>query len=1032
MFAVHLNRPRFTDEEAARLGERLFGVSSTASELPSERDQNFRLKTDTGEDFVLKIASASESFEILDLQNRAMSHLAAHAPSFFCPRVCSSRTGETIVRTEGPDGRTHFVRMLTFLPGRFFAQVRPHSPGLLRSLGRLFGQMDRALADFSHPSAARKLQWDLRDAGQVIRSGLEFIQDRKGRVLLEHFQSRFDTEVVPVLPSMRTSVIHNDGNDLNILVVPVRSDNAEPGALRAAGVIDFGDMLDGVTASEPAIAAAYALLGKANPLAAAAQVIGGYHEAFPLTELEICILYDLICARLATSVALSAVQQKAEPDRPYLSVSERQAWDALERLAALSPHLAHYTFRAACGLPACPQGETVVRWLCDHRDQVGPVVEPDLNGNEVLFFDLSVGSLELGNLEVLSDARRFTDLLFGRMRGSGATVGIAQYNEARPVYTSEPFRSPSDEIESWRTVHLGIDLFEEPGSPVFAPLDGAVHSFQDNAAPLDYGPTIILEHSMGEGRSKFYTLYGHLTSDSLEGLQPARKVAKGSRIGRIGNFPGNGGWPPHVHFQIICDLLGRKGDFPGVAPPEDRELWLSLCPDPNLVLGIEESRFPGRERNAKQILDERQRSLGRSLSVAYRKPLKIARGFMQHLFDDEGHRYLDAVNNVPHVGHSHPRVVAAAQRQAAILNTNTRYLHENLVRYAERLRSTLPAPLRVCTFVNSGSEANDLALRMARAHTRRRAMVVVDGAYHGNLASLIDVSPYKFDGPGGSGSPPHVHKVPMPDTYRGLHRSDDPEAGAKYAAHALEAVRAAREGIAAFICESVLSCGGQIVLPTGYLREVYRHMRAVGAVCIADEVQVGFGRLGSHFWGFETQGVVPDIVTMGKPIGNGHPLGAVVTTPEIAASFANGMEYFNTFGGNPVSCAVGLAVLDVIKEEGLQARALRVGARLKSGLEQLRDRHALIGDVRGLGLFLGIELVRDRRTLEPAAAEAAYLIERMKDHGVLVSTDGPLHNVIKIKPPLVFSESDADFFLSTLDKILAEDFLALGAGAQVL
>jgi len=470
-------------------------------------------------------------------------------------------------------------------------------------------------------------------------------------------------------------------------------------------------------------------------------------------------------------------------------------------------------------------------------------------------------------------------------------------------------------------------------------------------------------------------------------------------------------------------MLGRKGDFPGVAPPEERATWLSICPDPNLVLGIDESHFPKGELSAQQILDARRKSLGGSLSVSYRKPLKLVRGFMQYLYDDEGRRYLDAVNNVPHVGHSNPQVVAAVQRQAAVLNTNTRYLHENIVRYAERLCSTLPKPLRVCIFVNSGSEANDLALRMARAHTRRKDIVVVDGAYHGNLTSLIEISPYKFDGPGGSGSPSFVHKVPMPDTYRGLYRSGDSDPGVTYAAHVREAIRSSPDGTAAFICESVLSCGGQIVLPRGYLKEAYGHLHVAGAVCIADEVQVGFGRLGAHFWGFETQGVVPDIVTLGKPIGNGHPLGAVVTTPEIAASFANGMEYFNTYGGNPVSCAAGLAVLGVIEEKGLQAHALHVGDRLKAGLRELMAQHPLIGDVRGLGLFLGIELVRDRRTLEPAAKEAAYLIERMKDYGILVSTDGPLHNVIKIKPPLVFSESDSHYFLRTLDKILAEDFL---------
>jgi 4-aminobutyrate aminotransferase-like enzyme len=301
---------------------------------------------------------------------------------------------------------------------------------------------------------------------------------------------------------------------------------------------------------------------------------------------------------------------------------------------------------------------------------------------------------------------------------------------------------------------------------------------------------------------------------------------------------------------------------------------------------------------------------------------------------------------------------------------------------------------------------------------------VVDGAYHGNLTSLIEISPYKFDGPGGRGAPPHVHKVPTPDGYRGAYRAGEGNIGEKYAGHvkrAIESIGKQGRETGVFICEPALSCAGQIILPEGYLREAYRHVRAAGGICIADEVQVGFGRMGSHFWGFQTQGVVPDIVTMGKPIGNGHPLAAVITTPEIAKSFDNGMEYFSTYGGNPVSCAVGLAVLDVIESEHLQDRALKVGTRLKQGLASLMQTHAIIGDVRGEGLFIGVELVLDRRTLEPAPVHASYVANRMKDLGILLSTDGPLHNVLKIKPPLVFTEDDADFLITTLDKVLGED-----------
>jgi 4-aminobutyrate aminotransferase-like enzyme len=302
----------------------------------------------------------------------------------------------------------------------------------------------------------------------------------------------------------------------------------------------------------------------------------------------------------------------------------------------------------------------------------------------------------------------------------------------------------------------------------------------------------------------------------------------------------------------------------------------------------------------------------------------------------------------------------------------------------------------------------------------------VESGYHGNTTTLVDVSHYKFAGPGGAGAPDWVHTVPMPDTYRGTFREDDDSAGLKYAQAIREAVRMIRQAgrrPAAFLCESILSCGGQVALPDGYLREAYRHVRAAGGVCIADEVQVGLGRVGSHWWAFEAHGVVPDIVTMGKPLGNGHPLGAVVTTPDVAARFTNGMEYFNTFGGNPVSCVIGREVLRVIQRERLRERALETGNYLMSLLRELGEQHAMIGDVRGSGLFVGVELVTNRDDRTPAGREAAYVANRMREGGVLLSTDGPDHNVLKIKPPLCFSSADADLVAQTLERVLEESAL---------
>ena len=422
--------------------------------------------------------------------------------------------------------------------------------------------------------------------------------------------------------------------------------------------------------------------------------------------------------------------------------------------------------------------------------------------------------------------------------------------------------------------------------------------------------------------------------------------------------------------------------------------------------------------NHNEILDLRSKHLGPSLSIAYDEPLHIVRGAGQYLFDAKGNRYLDCVNNIQHVGHCHPKVIEAAQKQYEKLNTNTRYLDETIVSYAKNITSTLPAGLEVCFFTNSGSEANDLALRMARECSKSKETILLDGAYHGNLSSLIEISPYKHNGPGGNGAPDHVHVIPMPDSFRGKYRGED--CGDRYIDEVITAVNNIQDNdkkVSAFISEALMGCGGQLILPEGFLQKAFELVKKDGGLCIADEIQIGFGRMGSHFWGFESESVVPDIVTMGKSMGNGHPLSAVVTTKEIADKFNNGMEYFNSFGGNSVSCAVGQAVLDVIKDESLQDHALKVGDYLLEQLQQLKQHHDIIGDVRGRGLFIGIELNRDE-DLTPADTEAHNIINRMKEKGILLSTDGPDHNVIKIKPPIVFNIENAEELVNTLDETI--------------
>ncbi len=1006
-----------TEAEAIDLARKLYGLEVSAQTLPGEYDDNFHLKAADGRAFVLKVMHPARERGFIDLQCQALRHLAQRAPDLGLPRVLPNRNDELFSSITAADGSNRLVWLLSFVNGTVLAEVRPHTPELLRDLGRFLGEMDAALQSFSRPAAHRELKWDSSRA-LWIKEFVHHIADAWRRALVEKFLRLYEAEVVPVLPRLRRSVIYGDANDYNVLV-----SEPWPQPRRILSVIDFGDMHHGLTVSEPAIAAAYGILGEKDPLQAAAAIVAGYHQAFPLDELELSVIYALIGARLAVSVTNSAHRKTLKPEDAYVTVSEAPAWEALERLARIHPRLAHYRFRAACGLPAVPKGRAIERWLRANSGSFAPLLETDLRTAECKVFDLSVGSTFLGADPACAETSALTEKLFGEMKRAGVRVGVGRYDEARMLYSSPLFSASDDPMEERRTIHLGIDLFVEPGTTLRAPLDGVVHTLANNSAPLDYGPVVILRHETGDGE-KFFTLYGHLTRETLESLKVGQRVARGETFARVGSVQENGGWAPHVHFQVILDLLELGADFPGVAFASQRSAWTSLSPDPNLLLGIPADHFPATEPDFAHTLAQRRALLGKNLSISYQHPLKIVRGWMQYLYDETGRAYLDVYNNVPLVGHSHPRVVKAAQEQLALLNTNTRYLHDNVNRYAERLTRLLPEPLRVCFFVNSGSEANELALRLARAHTKHEDVIVLERAYHGHTSTLIDISPYKFDGPGGSGRKPWVHVAPLADDYRGLYRREDKQAGAKYARHVaeiLERARADGRGVGAYIAETLPSVGGQIVFPPGYLTEVYSHVRAAGAVCIADEVQVGFGRLGTHFWGFETQGVVPDIVVLGKPIGNGFPLAAVITTAEIAESFNNGMEFFSTFGGNPVACAAGLAVLNVLEEEHLQEHASRVGAHLMNGLKAMQERHALIGDVRGSGLFLGIDLVLDRNTREPAPLQASYVVNRLRDCGILTGTDGPYHNVIKLRPPLVFSQADADLFVRKLDAILQED-----------
>ncbi|WP_342642569.1 aminotransferase class III-fold pyridoxal phosphate-dependent enzyme [Rhodoligotrophos ferricapiens] len=415
----------------------------------------------------------------------------------------------------------------------------------------------------------------------------------------------------------------------------------------------------------------------------------------------------------------------------------------------------------------------------------------------------------------------------------------------------------------------------------------------------------------------------------------------------------------------------------------------------------------------------RDRVMGPRMRLFYENPLHMVRGEGVWLFDATGRRFLDVYNNVPHVGHCHPHVVEAIARQAAILNTNTRYLGEQVISLAERLGATLPGDLRICAFVNSGSEANDVAWRMAKAYTGNGGGIMMQAAYHGITDAIDAFSPAERRG---GQWPAHMRAIMPPDGYRGSYRYGEPDLGARYAADTDKAIASLAEaGLkpAAFMVDSTFLTNGVLEAPQDYLATVFAKVRAAGGLCIADEVQAGFGRMGRSMWGHQTYGVVPDIVTIGKPAGNGHPLGVVITRPEIMDALLDETSFFSTFGGNNVSAAAGLAVLDVIEQEHLIENSTAVGAYLKDGLKGLMARHEIIGDVRGHGLVIGVELVRDRASLEPAREETARVVNGMRDRGVLIGSEGQNGCVLKIRPPIVFAREHAEIVIETLDQVLA-------------
>ena len=1001
---------QLTTQQAEEIAVKCFNIKGCATVLAGEIDFNFKLKTAEGVAYILKVSRPDEEYDYLDFQQKMLQYIEQQNGNLTIPKVVLDKDGNTISTIVDENGQQRYVRLLTWLSGRLWSAVNPQTDALRLSLGKKAGQITQALQGFDHPKAHRQLDWDNAQVAWTYEH-LDLFEGEQ-RVWMAHFHAKIK-EKLPQLLQLRKSVIHNDINDNNVVV---GADLRNPDVV---GCIDYGDAIHTPIVNDLGVAGMYLPMHQEDALAALLPFVKGYHRTFALQEEELDCLYIAIAIRLVISLTKAALNKKREPENIYHQISAAPAWKVLEKWYHTNETLATYSFRAVCGYSPHPDATAFSNWAAQQACQLTDLF-PTLNKQKVQTIDMGMESTILGNYGNFDDTDWLEFRLAQEQKQAPDAILGGGYLEARPIYTADAYRIEGNSGYEYRTIHLGTDFWVAAQTPVHAFLAGEVVMVHDNGMDKNYGPTIILKHTYGDGKV-FYSLYGHLSNASLEQVEVGQQIAKGDLLGWVGAPHENGTWAPHLHLQLMLDRLGNTVDFPGVALPSTRAIWASISPDVNLLFqleGLKAKNIPSNEA----LIAYRKEHLGKGLSLQYKVPIKMVRGKGAYLMDQYGRQYLDTVNNVAHVGHEHPAVVKAGQEQMALLNTNSRYLHDNINEFAKELLATLPEELSVLHFVNSGSEANELAIRMLKTATGQQDIIASEVGYHGNTNACIAISSYKFDGKGGQGAPEHTHIIPLPDAFRGKYRGED--VGAQYAAHVQEQIDKIVQlgrGVAGFIIEPIISCGGQVELPEGFLAEAYRQVRAVGGYCISDEVQVGCGRVGSQFWGFQLHDVIPDIVTIGKPLGNGHPLAAVACTEEIANKFANGMEYFNTFGGNPVSCAIGRAVLRTVKEEGLQENARNVGNYLKEQLKALAKQYPIIGDVRGQGLFLGFELVD--QDLNPLPEKVAYLANRMKDHGILMSVDGPQYNVLKIKPPIVFNQEQANELIARLTKIFAEDFM---------
>ncbi|MCM8744228.1 aminotransferase [Pseudomonas koreensis] len=957
-----LPSPQVSAQQAQQWLAEHYGLSGTLQALGSQQDLNFRVDSERGR-FVLKICRGDYSLVELQAQHAGLKYLAEHS-TVHVPRVIAANNGEDLLTLQA-DGEAVHVRLLDYIEGQSLTHLDHLGHQVVAGFGRLCGEMDLALCGFDHPGLERTLQWDARHASALISHLLPVIEDAQQRALIADAAEQAGRRLQPLLDKLPVQAIHMDITDDNVVW---QRDARRHWQLQ--GVIDFGDLIRTWRITDLSVTCAALLHHAAGDPFVILPAVQAYHAVNPLQHEELLALWPLIVARAAVLVLSGEQQVSIDPCNTYSRDNLTHEWEI---------------FRVATSVPLALMEAAILTATGQHLPSIGsegfaPLL-PGLVGREFALIDLGVLSVhfEAGNWE--------QDGIDQRLLNEAAAVhGLAasRYGQYRLS------RTRPDSAEEPDTFALHVELRVPGGTTVEAPFAGVLHQASDGVLQLD-GPQLSVR------------LWGVTPS-----LHSGAALVKGQVLGAVSG---------PLRVQLV---RGSQVEAPLFCTPSRAAAWQALCPSPATLLGLACDAEP--ELDGKTLLERRDASFARTQKHYYVDPPRIERGWRNHLIDMQGRSYLDMLNNVAVLGHGHPRMAQVAARQWSLLNTNSRFNYAAVAEFSERLLKLAPDGMDRVFLVNSGSEANDLAIRLAWAYSGGRDMLSVLEAYHGWTVGADAVSTSIADNPRALESRPDwVHPVTAPNIYRGQFRGLDSAPDYVRSVEAqLAHIAAQKRQLAGFICEPVYGNAGGISLPLNYLKQVYALVRAQGGVCIADEVQVGYGRMGHFFWGFEEQGVVPDIITMAKGMGNGQPLGAVITRREIAEALEAEGYFFSSAGGSPVSCQIGMAVLDVMEEERLWENAQVVGAHFKARLEALIDKHPLVGAVHGSGFYLGLELIRNRETLEPATEETNLLCDRLRELGIFMQPTGDDLNILKIKPPMVTSRRSVDFFVDMLDRVFEE------------